>query len=150
MENTIFYENITQYKGFQHFIPIVLLVIIIIFIVVLIIGIIHAVKYTSIAIKDNEVIIKSFLYGRKIPIKDIQINETRTINLNQESDYNISFRTNGISLTNFHSGWMKLRNGQKALVFLTNKENVLFMPVKDFIVLFSMEKVEEFIRKLKE
>jgi len=149
MENTIFFETITQYKGLQHLIPIILLILIIILVIVLIIGIIHAVKYTSIAIKDNEVIIKSFLYGRKIPIKDIQINETRIINLNQESDYNISFRTNGISLTNFHSGWMKLRNGQKALVFLTNKDSVLLMPVKDFNVLFSMERGEEFIKKLK-
>lgn len=36
------------------------------------------------------------------------------------------------------------------LSFITDKENVLFIPTKDFIVLFSMEKSNEFISKLKQ
>jgi hypothetical protein len=112
-------------------------------------GVIFSSKNTSISIKDNEVVINSFLYGRKIPIENISINEIQTINLNQDEEYVIAARTNGTSLPNFKSGWMRLKNGEKALVFLTDIENVLLMPTKDFVVLFSMERTEEFINKLK-
>jgi len=107
------------------------------------------IKNTSISIKDNEVVINSFLYGRKIPIENIMINEIKTINLNKDEEYDISVRTNGTSLPNYKSGWMKLKNGKKALVYLTNKNRVLLMPTKDFVILFSMEKTDEFINKIK-
>jgi hypothetical protein len=77
------------------------------------------------------------------------VNEIQRINLN-DSEYNIRIRTNGISLPYFKSGWMRLRNQEKALVYITNTENVLLMPTKDFVVLFSMEKIDEFKNKLKE
>jgi len=146
--NTVFFETIIQTKGSSYIILIIIIILSVLLLIGLLIGIIHAVKNTSIAINDNNVIIKSFLYGRKIPIQDIKINETRMINLNQESEFNISVRTNGIGLPNFYSGWMRLKNGQKALVFLTDREKVLLMPVNDFIILFSMERGEEFIKRL--
>ena len=105
-------------------------------------------KNTSISINEKDIVIKSFLYGRKISINDVLLNEFRTINLKQNNEFNARIRTNGIGLPNFLSGWTRLNNGQKALVFLTNRENVLLMPTKDFILLFSMENSEEFITKL--
>ena len=150
MENIIFIETIAQPKGFLNVLPIIIFIVLIIVLIGLIIGFIFSMKYTNILIKNNDVIIKAFLYGRKISIDDIFINEIQTINLNQNNEYNISFRTNGIGLPNFHFGWMKLKNGKKALVFLTNRENVLLMPTKNFVVLFSMQKTEEFIQKITE
>ena len=146
-ENIIFFETITQPKGFLNILPIIILVLILLG---LLIGILFSIKYTSISIKNNEIIIKTFLYGRKIPINDVLINEIQTINLNQNKDYSISIRTNGIGLPNFHIGWMRLNNGKRALVYLTNRENVLLMPTKDFVVLFSMERTEEFINRINE
>ena len=151
MENTAFFETIIQPKGNIYFLPIfmiILMVIVTVGLIGLMVGVISASKNTSISIKDNEIIINSFMYGRKIPIENILIDEIKRINLN-DSEYNIRRRTNGISLTYFKSGWMRLINREKALVYITNTENVLFMPTKDFVVLFSMEKIDEFINKLK-
>jgi hypothetical protein len=145
MENVIFFETITQPKSILSIIPVLLIILVLLG---LFIGIIFAIKNTSISINEKDIVIKSFLYGRKIPINDILLNEVQTINLKQNNDFNVSIRTNGIGLPNFLSGWMRLNNGQKALAFLTDKENVLLMPTKDFILLFSMEKTEEFITKL--
>jgi hypothetical protein len=152
MGNILFLETITQPKGNVYVFPVI--VIIFIFIVMLVItwlmvGTIFSSKNTSISIKDGEVVINSFLYGRKIPIENILVNEIQAINLNQNEEYNISVRTNGTSMPNFKSGWMRLKNGKKALVFLTNVENALLMPTKDFVLLFSMERTNEFINKLK-
>jgi hypothetical protein len=73
------------------------------------------------------------------------LNEIQTINLNKNNGYKISHKMNGTSLPNFHLGWMKLKNDNKALFFITNKENVVLIPTKDFVILFSMEKTEDFI-----
>ncbi|MCL2180081.1 MAG: PH domain-containing protein [Treponema sp.] len=145
MENVIFFETITQPKSILSIIPVLLIILVLLG---LFIGIIFAIKNTSISINEKDIVIKSFLYGRKIPINDVLLNEVQTINLKQNNDFNVSIRTNGIGLPNFLSGWMRLNKGQKALAFLTDKENVLLMPTKDFILLFSMEKTEEFITKL--
>jgi len=150
MDNTIFFETMIQPKGFLNFLPIIIFIVIIMVLIGLIIGFIFSMKHTSISIKNNDVIIKSFLYGRTIPISDILIDEIRTINLNQNNDYNVSIRTNGIGLPNLLLGWMKLKNGKKALIYLTDKENVLLLPTKDFTVLFSMQGTDEFIKKINE
>ena len=145
MGNIIFIETMTHPKNLLGLLPIFIVLLIILG---LMIGVIFSIKNTSISIKDNEIIIRSFIYGRKIPLDDVIINEIQTINLKQNPEYNISIRTNGIGLPNFYSGWMRLNNGKKALVFLTNRENVLLIPTKDYVVLFSMEKIEEFINTI--
>jgi hypothetical protein len=152
MENITFFEVILQPKGNVFAFPIIMIIFVFIVMLVitwLMVGTIFTTKNTSISIKDGEVIINSFLYGRKILINNILTNEIKTINLKQDEEYRISAKTNGISLPNYKSGWMRLKNGKRALVFLTNEEKVLLMPTKDFIILFSMEKAEEFINKIK-
>ena len=152
METTALLETIIQPKGNIYVFPIIMITFMIIMalgVTGLMVGVISASKNTSISIKDNEVIINSFMYGRKIPIEDIFVNEMQRINLN-DSEYNIRTKRNGIDLPYFKSGWMRLRDQEKALVYITNTENVLLMPTKDFVVLFSMEKIDEFINKLKE
>jgi hypothetical protein len=153
MENITFFEVIPQPKGNVFAFPIIMIIFVFITMLVitwLMVGTIFTTKNTSISIKDGEVVINSFLYGRKIPIENILINEIKTINLKQDEEYGISVRTNGISLPSYKSGWMRLKNGERALVYLTNEEKVLLMPTKDFVILFSMEKMEEFINKINE
>ena len=149
---TIFFQTITQPKGNVYAFPVSM--IIFMFIVMLLVtwlmaGIISATKNTSISIKDGEVVINSFIYGRKIPIENIMVNEVKPINLNVDKEFNVSIRTNGIGMSNFLSGWAQLNNGSKALVFLTDRDNVLFVPTKDFILLFSMVNHNEFIQQIK-
>ena len=145
MGNVIFFETMTQPKNLLGLLPVFIVFLIILG---LLIGIIFSIKNTSITIKDNEIIVRSFIYGRKISLDDVLVNEIQAINLKQNTEYNISIRTNGIGLPNFYSGWMRLNNGKRALVFLTNRENVLMIPTKDFVVLFSMERAEEFINSI--
>ncbi|MDR2797510.1 MAG: hypothetical protein LBB80_04135 [Treponema sp.] len=55
----------------------------------------------------------------------------------------MSIRTNGISFPHFKSGWIKLRNGEKALTFITDKTNVVLIPRKDYLLLFTMDKIDD-------
>ena len=145
MENVMFFETITQPKIILSIIPVLIIILVLLG---LFFGILFAMKNTSISMNEKDIVIKSFLYGRKISINDVLFNEVQTVNLKQNNEFNVRIRTNGIGLPNFLSGWVRLNNGQKALAFLTNRENVLLLPTKDFVLLFSMEKTEEFITKL--
>jgi len=147
MDNVTFFETITQPRSVLSIVPILIIMLVLFG---LFIGIIFAIKNTSISISGKDIVISSFLYGRKIPISDVLLSQAQTINLIQNNDFNVRIRTNGIGLPNFLSGWMRLNNGQRALAFLTNRENVLLLPTADFVLLFSMERTEEFIKKLNE
>ncbi|MDR2659250.1 MAG: PH domain-containing protein, partial [Spirochaetaceae bacterium] len=68
----------------------------------------------------------------------------------KDKEYNISVRTNGISVPKFKSGWMKLRNGKKALTFITDKKDVVLIPTEKYLILFSMDRINEFIERIKE
>ena len=146
MENVVFFETITQTKSNVYILPMIIITVIM---SSLFIGIVFAAKNTSISINDREIVINSFIYGRKIPIENVLTNEIKTINLRIDKEYGVKIRTNGIALPGFCSGWMRLKNGKKALVFLTDTQNVLLMPTKDFIVMFSMKERDEFIDKIK-
>lgn len=151
MEDVMFFETIIQPKGNVYIFPIIFIVFMII-IALLVIGlmggIISASKNTNISINNNDVVINSFMYGRKIPIENVLVNEIKAINLSENKEFAVSYKTNGINVPKLTSGWVKLKNGKKALVFITDQEKVLLMPTKDYIVLFSMENISEFIKKL--
>jgi hypothetical protein len=107
------------------------------------IGIIYFSKKPSVDIGNGLLTIKSLFYGRSIPIGEINLDGIRQLNLNNDKDYKIKIRTNGIGLPNYHVGWMRLNNGNKALAYLTDKTNVVLIPTNDYDVLISTEDFDE-------
>jgi len=153
MDNIVYFNTLIQPKegiGFISIFTIGIMLIVIIPLIILIFGIINSMKNTTISLSENELIIKSIFYGRKVPLENIIVDEIKKINLEENTEYDISFRTNGISIPGFKSGWMRLKNGKKALSFITDKNNVVLIPVKDYLLLFSMDNIDEFIYKIKE
>lgn len=149
MDKVIYFNTMTEPNGGVYSAPVIILIIVLAAMVLLIVGmifgVINSIKNTTIALTEKELIIKTTFYGRKIPIENIFVNEIRAINLNVETDYAISRRTNGMSLPNMNVGWMRLKNGMKSLALITDKESVVLIPTKDFVVLFSMNNIDEFI-----
>jgi len=149
MNNILFSSAIIQPKDGPFLITIALCLVIVIPMVIFSFAIIHSMKNASITLTENELTIKSIFYGRKIPIENILINDIRRINLEEETGYNISLRRNGISLPGYQAGWMRLRNGERALTFLTDKSNVVFIPTKEYLVLVSIPNIDEFINRIR-
>jgi hypothetical protein len=107
--------------------------------VVAFIGIIYFQEKPSVYIGNGFLTIKSLFYGKSISVEEIDVNGIRRLDLNNDRDYNIKIRTNGIGLPNYHVGWMKLNNGNKALVYLTDKTSVVLIPTNDYDVLISTD-----------
>jgi len=152
MDTIVYFNSLIQPKEGTGFIPILmigLMLVIIIPLIILTFGIISSIKNTTLTLTEKELIIKSAFYGRKIPLENIMVDGIRGINLDENTDYNLSLRTNGTALPQFKSGWFRLKNREKALVFITDKNNVVLIPTKDYLLLFSMNNIDEFINKIK-
>ena len=152
MDTIVYINSLIQPKGGTGFIPILmvsLMLVIIIPLIILTFGIISSMKNTTLTLTEKELIIKSTFYGRKIPLENIMVDGIKAISLDENTDYDLSIRTNGTATPQFKSGWFRLKNREKALVFITDKNSVVLIPTKDYLLLFSMDNIDEFINKIK-
>jgi hypothetical protein len=138
MENISYVHFIIAPKLNSFIVPVILIIVFIASIVCFI-GIMYYMKNTSIVITDEYLKIKSFLYSRTVPLDKINVNGLRQLNLYDDQEYNIKIRTNGIAVPNYYAGWMKLNNGNKAFVHITDKTNVVLIPSDGYDILFSTD-----------
>ncbi|MFM8933014.1 MAG: PH domain-containing protein [Gemmataceae bacterium] len=68
------------------------------------------------------------LYGRLIPMASIQIDQVRRVDFEQDPSLRPSWRTMGTGLPGYQGGWFRLKDGSKALVYLTNPSKAVFVP----------------------
>jgi hypothetical protein len=73
------------------------------------------------------------------------------LNLNENTEYSLKRRTFGTGLSGYALGWFRLHNGEKALVYLTRRWDIVYLPSLDgYSFLISVEEPEEFIATLQE
>jgi hypothetical protein len=102
-------------------------------------------------IYDDGLRISPGLYGRFIPREAIRAESVRVINLTIDSEYSPKWRTNGAGLPGYSAGWFKLNNGEKSLVFLTERNRVVYVPTTgNYSVLLSVREAEEFAGALQQ
>ena len=78
-------------------------------------------------------------YGRRLPLEMLAPDGAKVLDLNRDTAYQMKWRTNGVGLPGYSAGWFTLRNGEKALVFLTDKRRVLYLPTRQgYAVLLSV------------
>jgi hypothetical protein len=107
-------------------------------------------RHASFTVNDQGLRISPGLYGRFIPKEDINAEGVKVINLNIETEYKPKWRTNGAGLPGYSAGWFKLQNKEKALLFVTDRSSVVYIPTnKDYSVLLSVREAEEFADLMK-
>jgi hypothetical protein len=90
------------------------------------------------------------MYSRSIPLADIQKEGAAVINLEQQDGYRPVLRTNGVGLPGYGSGWFTLKNGDKALAYITSRKAVTYIPTnKGYCLLLSVSHPQEFIDALR-
>jgi hypothetical protein len=95
--------------------------------------------------------IRGSVYGRQIPLEQLNVRQARVINVNEEPGFGLSWRTNGVGLPFYSAGWFKLKNGQKVLAFVTNRNEVVYIPTASgYSVMLSVVNPEHFIAVLKQ
>lgn len=90
-------------------------------------------------------------YGREIPRASIRGDEARVVDLRQERDLQPVSRRFGTGLPGYASGWFRLRNGERALVYLTDQRRAVFVPTDlGYSVLLSPNDPEGLVSALRQ
>lgn len=95
--------------------------------------------------------ISGSLYGRSIPREALAVDEAKIVNLaSSEPSLQRASRTNGTSVPGWDEGWFRLSDGRKALLFVTDRSQVVYLPTtQGYLVLLSPMQAEMFLVTLR-
>jgi hypothetical protein len=131
---------------------VMLVVMFVLFIVLLLLfgHIAYSARQTTFEVSAAGLHISRNLYGRLIPLSELELDQARLINPSVETGFKLKWRTNGIGMPGYMAGWFKLQNGARALAFLTTQNNMVYIPTqKGYCLLLSVAQPDEFISALK-
>ncbi|MBE9045221.1 hypothetical protein IQ255_12585 [Pleurocapsales cyanobacterium LEGE 10410] len=104
---------------------------------------------SRVELKSDRLQLVGDFWGRTIPLESLKVSEAQILDLNRRSEYSLKRRTLGTGLPGYSSGWFRLHNGDKALVYLTRNERIVYLPTSlGYALLLSVEKPEQFINAL--
>ena len=89
-------------------------------------------------------------YGRRIPMAALQTDRAERVNLDVRVDLRPRWKTMGTGLPGYKAGWFRLGNGEKALVYLTDRTRAVYLPTTEgYSVLVSPADPEAFLAALR-
>lgn len=89
-------------------------------------------------------------YGRTIPSDAIQRNAVRRVDFSNDPELTPRIRTMGTGLPGYQSGWYRLRNGERALLYLTDRSRAVYVPTNaGYSVLLSPADPDGFVSALR-
>jgi hypothetical protein len=91
----------------------------------------YSARSTRFEVSPDGLRIAGDLYRRTIPIEQLRLDEARVLDLGREEGLRPRFRTFGTGLPGYRSGWYRLRNRQKALLYVTDPGRVVYIPTTE-------------------
>lgn len=126
-------------------------VLIVVGIVALLVFIMWRAQHTEFVVTEHEIAIKGVIFSRRIPMSAVVADSISVESLTKPSPYALSYRTKGTSVPGYHAGWFRMKNGGKALAYVTAKERVVVVPTTaGYTLLASAADPDGFIAKLRE
>ncbi len=91
------------------------------------------------------------VWGRRIPGDVLVVERARPVDLEREAPLRPVSRRLGTALPGFAAGWFRLANGEKALIYLTDRRRVAYVPTTaGYDVLLSVGDPERFVQVLRQ
>jgi hypothetical protein len=110
----------------------------------------YASRHSRIELGNGQLSLVGDFWARSIPIQSIELERAAVVDLGQETEYAPRVRTFGTGLPGYGSGWFRLRNGEKALLYLTNRQSVVYLPTTlGYSLLLSAERPQELLTRLR-
>ena len=90
------------------------------------------------------------LYGRLVPKADLRVDLARRVDLGREEQLRPKWRRIGTALPGYQAGWFRLRNGEKALLYLTDRTRAVYIPTTaGYSLLLSPADPDAFLSQLR-
>ena len=107
-------------------------------------------RRTTFEVTPESLAVRGTMYGRNISLSLIQANEVKVLDLREKGDYSPQWRTNGLGLPDYSLGWFTLKNGEKALLFLTDRSRVAYIPTSErFSLILSAREPEQLVQAVR-
>ena len=75
--------------------------------------------------------VRGDLYGRLIPWTVLEVEDARRVDFAADRDLAPRRRTLGTGLPGYRAGWFRLENGERALLYLTDRSKAVYIPTTD-------------------
>jgi hypothetical protein len=86
------------------------------------------------------------LYGRLIPAASLRAETIRRVDLAVDTGLAPKWRTMGTAVPGYQSGWYRLKSGEKALLYLTDRKRAVYLATAEgYGVLLSPENPDAFV-----
>lgn len=90
------------------------------------------------------------LYSRFIPRSELRASEATRVDWSAQAGFTPSVRTLGTGLPGYQAGWFRLQNGEKALLYLTDRSRAVYIPTtRGHGILLSPSDPEGLVRALR-
>jgi len=111
---------------------------------------VYSSRHVHCEVSPRELRIAGDIYGRRIPVEALSLEGAKVIDLGRDEPYRFKWRTNGTGLPGYSAGWFRLRNGEKALAFVTDRRRVLYLPTrKGYSILLSVAEPDAMLAALR-
>jgi len=110
----------------------------------------YSARNSRIEVGTGEIRLVGDFWARSIPITSLRLDAAAVLDLRESTDYAPRIRTFGTAVPGYASGWYRLRNGEKALAYLTHRGSVVYLPTSlGYSLLLSADRPEELLAALR-
>ncbi len=132
-------------------IPVVLVLLISLVGVLVVYESLSGARGSTFTLSPTGLVIRGGLRGRSIEAAQLRGALARVVDMGAETGLSPRRRTAGTGLPGFRSGWWRLANGEKALVYVTTTDRVVHVPTTaGSSVLLSVTEPGRFVARLRE
>ena len=111
----------------------------------------YSARHSRVEIDRDRIRMVGDFWGREIPFSQLDVSSARIVDLGRAKEYAPTRRTLGTGLPGYASGWFRLHNGEKALVYLSRRDQVVYVPTSEcYSLLLSVEHPQRFITILEQ
>lgn len=108
-------------------------------------------RHSQVIVEGDRIKLRGDLWGRTIPFNKLDVGRAQIMDLTKDSEYRPKWRTCGTGMPGYASGWFKLYNKEKALLYLTRRDNVVYIPTHDgYSLLLSVQEPDRFLTMLQQ
>lgn len=107
-------------------------------------------QHSTFRVSDDALVLRGDVYGRRLPLEQLELDRARVVNLPSAPELQPVSRRMGTALPGYAAGWFRLKNREKALLYLTDRSRVLYVPTRSgYSLLLSPEHPAEMLADLR-
>ena len=108
-------------------------------------------RHVKFEVSSDGITIRGDMFGRFVPKDKMVLKSARAVDLSQETKLKPKWRAGGTGYPGYKSGWYRLADDSKALVFITDPSHVVYVPTVDgSSLMMSVANPEQFLAALKQ